>query len=184
MKSSLRRITALAMAVACTPSFAAGWEFLPVTHANYKPELSLSIGAGTMSGTPAGHGSAQSLEVGFNCIVLQPPQGSIRTNISWNTFDHHGLKLTTVEVNPRWTMPIDKNLSWGIGPGVGYVKANVGSQQTSMAALQLGTNLDYRIGALNMGVAARWQDTHNKPLGNGTQGANNTLVQVKVGFNF
>ena len=184
MKFRQRCILSLCMAVASTSVLAADWEFLPVGNANYKPDLTLSLAAGTMNGTPAGSGSAESVELAFNCILLQPPTGQIRSKISWNSFDHHGLKLSTLEVNPRWTLNLDKNLSWGIGPGVGYVRADLNGRSTSMAALQLGTDLDYRIGALNLGLGARWQDTKNKVLANGSRGANNTMLQAKVGFTF
>jgi hypothetical protein len=79
---------------------------------------------------------------------------------------------------------IDKNLSFGIGPGIGYVKAELNGQSTSMAAFQVGADLDYKMGSINLGLAARWQDTRNKDIAPGIHGANNTLVQAKVGYNF
>jgi hypothetical protein len=108
----------------------------------------------------------------------------IRSKISYGQFDHNGLKLNLFEINPRWTINLDKNLSFGVGPGIGLVNAKVAGKTTSMAALQVGADLDYRMGALNLGVGARWQDTRNKIVAPGVQGANNTLIQAKVGFNF
>jgi len=124
------------------------------------------------------------LEVDFNCMIMQPPSGVIRSKISLGSFDHDGLKLTIFEINPRWTNSIDKNLSFGVGPGIGYVKAEMNGQSISMAAFQIGADLDYKIGSINLGLSARWQDTVNKDIAPGIQGANNTLVQAKVGYNF
>ena len=53
-----------------------------------------------------------------------------------------------------------------------------------MTALQVGVDLDYRIGALNLGLGARWQGTQNKLVSPTLRGADNTLIQAKLGINF
>jgi len=174
----------LGLATASAAVLAEGWQFLPVSDANYKPDVTLSVVGGVMNGTPAGSGNYTGVEAAFNCLLLQPPAGVIRSKISLGKFDHNNLKITTFEVNPRWTTSLSKDLTVGIGPGVGYVRAEVAGQTTSMAALQIGADLDYRIGSVNLGLGARWQDTRNKQIAPGVYGANNTLVQAKVGFNF
>lgn len=174
----------LGLVSASAATLAADWKFLPVRDAAYKPDVTLSLAAGQLNGTPAGSGNYTGAEVAFNCLMLQPPSGIIRSKISYGQFDHNGLKLNTFEINPRWTTNLDHNLTFGVGPGIGYVKVEVAGKSTSMAALQIGADLDYRMGAINLGLGARWQDTRNKNIAAGMQGANNTLVQAKIGVNF
>ena len=183
-RTIINTLLSLSLASASAATLAADWKFLPVRDANYKPDVTLSLAAGQLNGTPAGSGNYSGAEVAFNCLILQPPSGVIRSKISYGQFDHNGLKLNTFEINPRWTTSIAQDLTIGVGPGVGYVKAEVAGKSTSMAALQIGADLDYRMGALNLGLGARWQDTRNKDISASMKGANNTLVQAKVGYNF
>jgi hypothetical protein len=108
----------------------------------------------------------------------------VRTKLSVNKFDKGGLDLTTVELNPRWTIPVAKDVTFGIGPGIGWVKADAGNRTVDMFAWQAGADLDYRMGQLNLGLGARWQDTVGKTIATGQQGADNWLVQAKVGIAF
>ena len=71
-----------------------------------------------------------------------------------------------------------------LGPGIGWVKADSGNRNVDMFAWQVGADLDYRIGQLNLGLGARWQDTVNKTVATGQAGADNWLVQAKVGVAF
>ena len=182
--SIINSLIGLSLATASVATRAEDFKFLPVRDANYKPDITLSVAGGRLNGTPAGSGNYTGVELAFNCLLIQPPSGVIRSKISYGQFDHNGLKLNTFEINPRWTMSVDKNLTFGVGPGIGLVKADVTGKATSMAAFQVGADLDYRIGALNLGLGARWQDTRNKDIAPGVHGANNTLVQAKIGFNF
>ena len=183
-RSIINTLLGLSLATASAATFAEDWKFLPVRDASYKPDVTLSIVAGQLNGTPRGSGNYTGVDVTFNCLLLQPPSGVIRTNFSVGKFDHNGLKLTTFEHLALWTMDIDKNLTFGIGPGVADVKAEIAGKTTNMAAFQIGTELNYRMGSLNLGLGARWQDTRKKDIAPGVQGANNTLVQAKVGYNF
>ncbi len=183
-RSIINTLLGISLVTTSAATFADDWKFLPVRDANYKSDVTLSIAVGQFNSTPVGSGNYTGAEVAFNCLILQPPSGMIRSKISYGQFDHNGLKLNTFEINPRWTTSIAQDLTIGIGPGVGYVKAEVAGKSTSMAALQIGADLDYHIGAVNLGLGARWQDTRNKDVAAGIQGANNTLVQAKVGFNF
>jgi hypothetical protein len=169
---------------ASTVAFADGWNFLPVMDSGFKPNVTVSAVGGAMNGSATGAGAYTGIEAAFNCLAMQPPSGVIRTKASYGQFNQNGLKLTTFEINPRWTTEIAKDVTVGVGPGVGFVQADTGTQTNNMAALQVGADLDYRIGAMNLGLGARWQGTSNNDLGNGTSGANNTLIQAKVGMNF
>lgn len=165
-------------------AMAEGWTLLPVMEDGYKPNMTLSVVGGQMKPVNVASGGYVGAEMAFNCLLLQPPSGVIRSKISYGEFDHAGTKISTFEVNPRWTTGLTDNLSFGIGPGIGYVTAKVGGQSFGMMAAQVGADLDYRLGALNLGLGVRWQGTENKLIAAGRKGADNTLVQAKLGFNF
>ncbi len=183
-KSILSTLIGLTLAGASSAALAGEWRVLPGMDANYKANVTASVMGGSMSSTPVGSGAYSSVEVAFNCLVLQPPSGVIRSKISYGQFDKNGLKLTSFEVNPRWTTPMAQDLTIGFGPGIGLVKVDVAGQTTNMMAMQLGADLDYSVGKLNLGLGVRWQNTASKNITPTIKGANNTLVQAKLGFNF
>lgn len=184
MRTARTAIAAMSL-IGMTGSATAGeWKFLPILDKDYKPEMTLSLIGGLLDPKEADRDTFAGLELAMNCGLFQTPSGVVRTKISFARFDHDGYDYRTFEVNPRWTVPIAQNLSFGIGPGIGYVKTKVGSRDTEMFAWQIGADLDYRIGQINLGLGARWQDTVNKTVAIGTEGAENWLVQAKIGFAF
>ena len=184
MKTARILLAAAALTGAAAPALAGDWKFLPVTEKGYAPAFVASVTGGVMDPQHVKSGDAWGLELAMNCGLLQAPTGVIRTKLSVTKFDKGGLDLTTVELNPRWTTPIAKDLTLGVGPGIGWVKADSGSRNVDMFAWQVGADLDYRIGQLNLGLGARWQDTVNKTVATGQAGADNWLVQAKVGVAF
>ena len=183
-RTILNTLLGLSLATASAATFADGWKLLPVKDAGYKPDMTLSLVGGTLRPSNAASGGYAGVELDFNCLALQPPSGVIRSKISAGQFNHNGMKLTTFEVNPRWTVNMNENLTFGIGPGIGLVKAEIAGQSTNLGALQFGMDLDYRIGALNLGLGARWQETSNRYITPTLRGANNSLIQAKIGINF
>ena len=184
-RTPLSALLGLGLLAAATATFAGDdWKLLPVRDANFKPDLTLSAAVGSLNPEHVNSGIYTGAELAFNCLALQPPSGVIRTKVSLGRFDHDGMKLTTFEVNPRWTTNLSQDLTVGFGPGIGLVKAEMSGHSKDLAALQLGADLDYRVGALNLGLGARWQATQNKEIAPGKNGADNFLVQAKVGVNF
>ena len=183
MKTTRILTIAAALSALTAPAFAGDWQFLPIADKGYAPNFVASVTGGIMDPQHAKSGDAWGLELAMNCGLIQTPTGVVRTKLSVNKFDKAGLELTTVELNPRWTIPVAKDLTFGVGPGIGWVKAD-GGRNVDMFAWQAGADLDYRIGQLNLGLGARWQDTVNKNLGGGREGADNWLVQAKVGIAF
>lgn len=179
-----KTLLGLSLATFSLSSFGGEWKFLPVKDADFKPDMTLSLATGNMNPSHLASGSYAGIELALNCLALQPPTGVMRTKISLGRYDQNGMKITSFEVNPRWTTNLSSDLTIGVGPGVGYVKADALGQTTSMAAFQIGADLDYRIGALNLGLGARWQDTRNKAIATGVNGVDNTLIQAKIGVNF
>ena len=174
----------LGLLVVSSSAFAGDWKLLPVRDADFKPAVTVSAVGGSLGPQHGGAGSYSGIEVSLNCLLLQPPSGVMRTHLSLGQFDHDGLKLTDLEVNPRWTFNLNQDLSLGVGPGIGLVKAEVSGQSTSLFALQFGADLDYRMGPLNLGLGLRWQATEDKEIVRGHNGADNALLQARIGFNF
>ena len=183
MKTTRTLLIAAAAALSA-PAFAGDWQFLPILDKGYTPNFVASVTGGIMDPQHVSSDAAWGLELAMNCGLVQTPTGVVRTKLSVNKFDKGGLDLTTVELNPRWTIPVAKDVTFGIGPGIGWVKADGGARTVDMFAWQVGADMDYRIGQLNLGVGARWQDTVNKTISTGREGADNWLVQAKVGIAF
>lgn len=177
-------VAGLGLFALSSAALAGEWKTLPVMDADYKADLTVSAVGGQMKPNGATAGGYAGIEAAFNCLGLQPPAGVIRSKISYGEFNHAGLKLTSFEVNPRWTTKLSDNLSFGIGPGIGYVSGQTAGVRANMFAWQVGADVDYRLGALNLGLGVRWQGTQNKQVIAGRNGADNTLIQAKVGFNF
>jgi hypothetical protein len=89
-----------------------------------RPAFVASVTGGMMDPKHVGSGDAWGLELAMNCGLLQTPTGVVRTKLSVQPFDKDGLELQTVELNPRWTTPIAQDLTLGVGPGIGWVKAD------------------------------------------------------------
>jgi hypothetical protein len=177
----------LSLALAAAPVLAGdgSWKSMPVLDSSYKPDFTLSALVGSMDPKHAGADSFVGGELAFNCLLLQPPTGTIRTKVSVGSFSNDGLKLTSYELNPRWMFSVDKNLSVGFGPGIGYVDAKKNGNSKGMWAGQLGADLDYRIGGhIDVGLAARWQATQSSTITPGVKGADNSLIQAKIGYAF
>jgi hypothetical protein len=116
---------------------------------------------------------------------FSPPSGIIRQQFNLNRFDDHGLELTTFEINPRYYIG-DGNLRFGFGPGFGYMWADppLGGNE-GLWTLQLGADIEYRTGALFLGLGTRYQFTENERVGfSRDSGMDNWLTTVKVGMNF
>lgn len=178
------KLLGLCLAFAAAPSLAGEMKLMPVLDADFKPDFTVSALVGAMNPERVGSDTFAGAEVAFNCIVMQPSTGRIRTKISYGEFSNGGLELSSFEVNPRWMFDIDKNLSVGFGPGLGYVDAKSAGRSKGMWAGQLGADLDYRMGAVTLGLSTRWQGTDNRTIAPGQKGADNILVAAKIGYNF
>ncbi|NVO07506.1 MAG: hypothetical protein HXX19_17005 [Rhodoferax sp.] len=174
----------LGLLAVSSSAFAGDWKLLPVRDADFKPEVTVSAVGGSLDPQHSGAGTYSGIELALNCLLLQPPSGAMRTHIALGQFDHDGLKLTDFEINPRWTVKLNPDLSFGVGPGIGLVKAEIAGQSATLFAMQLGADLDYKMGPLNLGLGLRWQATEDKEIVRGRSGADNALLQARIGFNF
>ena len=58
----------------------------------------LSLAGGNLEPNGLGSASYVGAELAFNCLLLAPPTGAIRTKLSYGSFDHAGVKLSTLEL--------------------------------------------------------------------------------------
>ncbi|MGM0554615.1 MAG: hypothetical protein ACQETK_12760 [Pseudomonadota bacterium] len=171
--------TAALFAGLITTAHADGWTMKPYQQADWSPEFTLAATAGPMDADISGLGTDTALgaQLSLNCPWFTPPKGNIRQQFNYNTFDNDGVKISTIEMNPRW-YGSSGNISYGAGPGLGYVRVNPDDGPSdSMWAFQLGGDVEYRHGALFAGVGVRYQFTSGGD-------ADNLLGQVKLGVNF
>lgn len=177
-------LVSLALLSAAHAATAGEWQFLPVQGNGYKADVVVSLAGGTMEPNGTGSAGYVGAELAFNCLLLAPPTGAIRTKLSYGSFDHAGIKLTTLELNPRWMVNVTPALSLGAGPGLGMVTTEVAGKTKHLTAVQLGADLDYRLEHINLGLSLRRQATRTADIGAGLSRASNTLVQAKLGYAF
>lgn len=181
LKSAL---LSLALFSAAQAASAGEWQFLPVQGSGYKADVVLSLAGGTMEPNGTGSAGYVGAELAFNCLLLAPPTGTIRTKLSYGSFDHTGIKLSTLELNPRWMVNVTPALSLGAGPGLGMVSTEVAGKTKHLTAAQIGADLDYRMDHVNLGLTLRRQATRSADIGGGLSRASNTLLEAKVGYAF
>jgi len=164
-----------------------GWTLGPAFEDGWDPEFTVAATANHMDTDITGVDSDTSagLQISLNCPWFQPPSGLIRQQFNINKFDKDGIELTTFELNPRYYVNMSPALMVGFGPGFGYMWADADAgEDNNMWTLQLGGDVEYRQGALFLGAGARYQFTQDEELGIDNKGADNWLVQLKVGVNF
>jgi hypothetical protein len=178
-------LVAAMLATASLTAAAEGARFAPLfTDPNFKLEPTVAAVVGAMKPEDVPSDLFAGIELNFNCGLFQTADNRMRTHLVVGQYDKAGLDLTTVELSPRYTMPVGKGFSVGVGPGVALVRSEVAGQKASHAALMVAGGVNYRNGAYYAGVDLRYQDTNDKRVGGVTREADNWLLAAKVGINF
>ena len=160
-----------------------GWTIGPAFKDGWNPEFTLAAVGGSMDADHVDSGLYTGLEFSLNCPWFQPPKGTIRQQFNIGRFDEDGLEVTSFEMNPNYFMTLAPNWTLGVGPGIGYAKASYKNGDTEgLWSIQASANLNYRNGHLFAGVGARYQDTRDKHLAPGVDGADNWLVSAAYGM--
>ena len=155
------------------------WKMMPFKEDGWSPDFTLAVAAGHMATDIDGvdDDAAYGIQLSLNCPWFSPPFGNIRQQFNYNVFDNDGVKVSTIELNPRW-YEVDGNLSYGIGPGIGYVQVEPDNgNDHDEWAVQLGADIEYRQGSMFYGFGSRYQRVNDSA-------ADNLLTQFKVGVNF
>ena len=167
--------------------FSGEWVMGPAFKEGWIGDYTAAVTAGYMAldNDSASDDSSLGLQFALNCPWFRPPEGMIRQQFNLNRFDHDGLELTSLEMNPRYFWDLPSNFTLGVGPGVGYVWTDPDEGKSpNLWSLQAGVDLDYRQGVFYFGVGTRYQWTENKRVGLNDNGVDNWLTSVKVGVNF
>jgi len=170
------------LALGTTASHADGLKFFPGLDKGFKAEPSLAVTAGVMSASATDDDSmfVYGLDFNMNCGLIQTPDNRIRTHIQINHTDESGMKATSFELSPRYTLPVGGGFSVGAGPVLGMVKADNGVTDKNLFAYGAVIGANYRKGMYYSGLDLRYLNTSER---NHVEFENWALI-AKVGINF
>lgn len=180
-----RLVSALAFAgfaVAATASHADGLRFLPVLDSGHKFEPTLAVTAGVMN-APTARDDAMfvyGLDLNFNCGLIQTPDNRIRTHLQLNRVNESGVKATSIELSPRYTVPLGGGFSFGVGPALALVMADNGNTDKNLFGYGVAAGANYRKGVYYSGLDLRYLNTNERS----NVGFENWALMAKVGINF
>jgi len=187
MKKSFASIIVLGTLTLLVQSvFAADWEFFPIVNDDYQYAPQLSLIGGSMDPSDSDSGSMTGIELSLNCPLLKAPEGIIRQQISYASYDENGLEVDSFELNPHYQIDIAPDVAFGFGPGFGYVSAQGAGIDDSAFTLQAGATLNYTVGQVVVGAEARYQfmvsdiETNNSS----EVDLDNTRLMLKLGYRF
>ena len=121
------------------------WVMAPAFKEGWIGDYTAAVTAGYMAldNDSASDDSSLGLQFALNCPWFRPPEGMIRQQFNLNRFDHDGLELTSLEMNPRYFWDLPSNFTLGVGPGVGYVRTDPDEGQVADLVVQRATIVDY-----------------------------------------
>ena len=185
-KSVVSILVASTLAISSQSALSSDWEFFPVVGDNYEFAPQLSVLTGTMDPGDAESGSITGVELAINCPLLKAPNGIIRQQISYTSYDENGVEINSFELNPHYQIEIAPNTTFGFGPGFGYLTAQAAGLDDSAITLQAGASLSHTMGQFVIGAEARYQlAVSDMKLNSGAEAdLDNTRLMVKLGYRF
>lgn len=175
-------LLAAGLALATGASQADGLKFFPGLQSGFKHEPTLAITAGVMNAS-AGQDDTMfvyGLDFNMNCGLIQTPDNRIRTHIQLNHVDKSGIKATSIELSPRYTLPLGGGFSVGAGPALALVMADNGNADKNLFGYGLAAGANFRKGAYYSGLDVRYLNTNERDRVQ----FENWAVLAKVGINF
>jgi hypothetical protein len=175
-------LLAAGLLLGASASQADGLKFFPGLQAGFKAEPSVALSAGVM-GSPATSNDSMfvyGLDFNMNCGLIQTPDNRIRTHVQINHTDESGMKATSFELSPRYTLPVGSGFSVGAGPVLGLVMADNGRTDKNLFGYGAVVGANYRKGMYYSGLDLRYLNTSDS---NGLSFENWALL-AKVGINF
>jgi hypothetical protein len=163
-------------------SQADGLRFFPGLEQGFKAEPSLAVTAGVM-GAPATNDNSMfvyGLDFNMNCGLIQTSDNRIRTHLQINHVDESGMKSTSFELSPRYTVPLGSGFSVGAGPVLGVVLADNGRSDKSLFGYGAVVGANYRKGMYYSGLDLRYLNTSESD----SVSFENWTLMAKVGINF
>ena len=174
----------LVAGLAIGTAHADGLKFLPGLESGFKAEPSVAVSLGAMQAN-AGAGRdetlfAYGLDFNMNCGLIQTPDNRIRTHVQINHANQSGIKATTFELSPRYTVPLGSGFSVGAGPVVGLVMADNGTTDKNLFGYGAVVGANYRKGMYYSGLDLRYMNTNERS----NLTFENWALLAKVGINF
>jgi hypothetical protein len=177
----MKKIVVVATLTALSLSAQAeGWRFLPAGDPGFKFDPSL---AGTLNYVdPRDHDSdlGYGVDFNFNCGLIQDPQNRIRTHLQAGRVSKGHMDVDAFELSPRYTVPLSKGLSIGVGPSVAAYRLDLPGYNRTLYGIGLAGGVNYRLGSLYLGADLRYHDTSSKK----GEDFDNLTVGFKAGVNF
>jgi long-subunit fatty acid transport protein len=160
-RTHLIRSAALAAVVlSASAAHAASWQWLPmVNDPGYKAEPSLAITGNRVLPGTGPNANAFGLEFNANCGLVQSPDKRIRTHVNLSRTDQDGVKVTALELSPRYTVPLGQGLSVGFGPSLGVFQVNTPARDRNLLGVGAAVGLNFRSGVLYTGFDVRYHST-------------------------
>lgn len=184
MKHRLFTLATLSTLLFSSSAFADGWKILPFQEADWKANFTLAATAGSMDVREVGAATAQGLEFSLDCPWFQPPKGLLRQQFNYTSYKKDNISLDVWEMNPHYYMTVAEGWTVGFGPGVGYIQGTVGSYEAKLPSIQFSADVNYRKGHYFAAVGARVQNARNDQVSSTLSGLDNSLVNIKLGYNF
>ena len=175
-------LLAAGLVLTATASHADGLKFFPGMSAGFKFEPTVAISAGVMNASAANDDSmaVYGLDINMNCGLIQTPDNRIRTHIQINHVDDSGVKSTSFELSPRYTLPLGSGFSVGAGPALALVMVDNGNDDKNLFGYGAVAGVNFRSGAFYAGADLRYLNTTER---NNVEFENWALL-AKVGINF
>jgi hypothetical protein len=182
LKQLAATLTLAGFSLFATASHAEGLSFFPGLKSGFKFEPSLALSAGVLN-TNAGNDNTMAvygLDFNMNCGLIQTPDNRIRTHIQINHSDDSGLKSTTFELSPRYTLPVGSGFSVGVGPVLGVAMVDNSRNDKNLFAYGAVAGVNFRAGMLYAGADVRYLNTSERD----NVSFENWAVLAKLGINF
>jgi len=170
------------LALGATVAHADGLRFFPGLESGFKFEPTIAVTGGVMNAKAANDDTnfVYGLDFNMNCGLIQTPDNRIRTHVQINHTNESGVKATSFELSPRYTLPVGGGFSVGAGPVLGMVKADNGVTDKNLFAYGAVVGANYRKGMYYSGLDLRYLNTSER---NHVEFENWALI-AKVGINF
>ncbi|ADC71034.1 hypothetical protein TK90_0519 [Thioalkalivibrio sp. K90mix] len=178
--------TSLAMLAAGTLALA-GTTAQAQERVGMEPSIAVMLGSVSPDASGTSTDWGYGIELGANCQLLQPRTGVLRHQLSVSRYSESPLRMTSTELNTHWMFETAPNLELGFGPGLGYVRAELGDDTNGLWAAQFGGSLKYTMdNNMFLGVEARYQFTESDRFrsGRGREDVDNLRVMAKLGVHF
>lgn len=182
LKSLATTLTLATLALAGTAAHADGLTFFPIFKPGFKLEPTVAVSGGVVRSNAGKDDSmgVYGIDFNMNCGLIQTPENRIRTHVQINRSDESGFKATTLELSPRYTLPVGGGVSIGAGPVLGVAMVDSGRSDKNLFAYGAAAGVNFRSGMLYAGADLRYLNTSER----NSVDYENWALLAKVGINF